>query len=151
MSTVPQPPPASVSARAVLRLETVEGRRLRFCARTGEHSFILDSGAEAEGPSPVQAVQAALGACTGMDVISILRKKRLQVTGYEIEVLSERRMDMHPKVFTRLEVVHRVRGRGISPAAVEEAVRLSDTKYCSVHAMLEKTVHITSRIEVVEE
>jgi putative redox protein len=144
-------PQSSVIGRAVLRLETVDGTRLRFNARAGEHSFILDSGPEAEGPSPVQALQAALGACTGMDVISILRKKRQVVTGYEIEVLSERRMDEHPRIFTRLEVLHRVRGRGIDPKAVEEAVRLSDEKYCAVHAMLEKVVHVTSRIEVVEE
>jgi putative redox protein len=142
---------APVSARAVLRLETVEGTRLRFGARAGEHSFLFDSGPEAEGPSPVQALQAALGACTGMDVISILRKKRQAVTGYEIEVLSERRMDTHPRIFTALEIVHRVRGRGVDPRAVEEAVRLSDEKYCAVHAMLEKAVHITSRFEVVEE
>ncbi len=151
MSSGPLQPPASVSASAVLRLETVEGRRLRFGARAGEHSFILDSGPEAEGPSPVQAVQAALGACTGMDVICILRKRRQAVTGYEIEVISERRMSEHPRIFTRLEVVHRVRGRGIDPKVVEEAVSLSDTKYCAIHAMLEKVAHVTSRIEVVEE
>ncbi len=151
MSTAPMDPPSTVVQSATLRLETVEGTRLRFGARAGEHSFLFDSGPEAEGPSPVQALQAALGACTAMDVISILRKKRQVVTGYEIEIVGERRVDRHPKVFTRIEIVHRVRGRGISPAAVEEAVRLSDTKYCSVHAMLEKAVPITSRYEIVEE
>jgi putative redox protein len=143
--------PRTSTSSAVLRLETVEGTRLRFGARAGEHSFLLDSGPEAEGPSPVQALQAALGACTGMDVISILRKKRQQVTGYEVEVISERRMDEHPRIFTRLEIVHRLRGRDVSPAAVEEAIRLSDTRYCAVHAMLEPMVAISSRFEIVTE
>jgi putative redox protein len=142
--------PGHVTSRATLELETVEGTRMRFAARTGEHSFLFDSGAEAEGPSPMQAVMAALGGCTAMDVISILRKKRQAVTGYTVEVIGERRTDQHPKIFTRLEVVHRVRGHGLSEAALSEAIRLSDTKYCSVHAMLEGAVEIRSRYEIEE-
>ena len=151
MSEAAPKPPARSSSSATLRLETVEGTRLRFGVRAGEQVFVLDSGPEAEGPSPVQAVQAALGGCTAMDVISILRKKRQQVTAYEVEVLAERRTDQHPRIFTRLEIIHRVRGRGISPAAVAEAIELSDTKYCVVHAMLEPAVAIRSRFEITEE
>ena len=151
MSDGPRTPPAPTTSSATLALETVEGARLRFGVRVGGQSFLLDTGPEAEGPSPLQAVQAALGGCTAMDVISILRKKRQPVTGYEVEVLAERRLDAHPRIFTRLEVIHRVRGRGISPAAVAEAVELSDTKYCAVHAMLAHAVAITSRYEIIEE
>ena len=151
MSSVPEKPPALTTSRALLTLETVEGTRLRFGARLGEHSMLLDTGPEAEGPSPVQAVLAALGGCTAMDVISILRKKRQAVTAYEVEVVAERRMDRHPRIYTRLEVIHRVHGRGVLPAAVAEAIELSDTKYCSVHAMLEPQVAITSRYEIIEE
>jgi len=143
--------PPTHSSSATLRLETVEGTRQRFGVRAGGHAFRLDAGPEAEGPSPVQVVQAALGGCTAMDVISILRKKRQQVTGYEVEVVAERRMDQHPRIFTRLEIIHRVRGRGINPAAVAEAIELSDTRYCAVHAMLEHAVAITSRYEITEE
>jgi len=150
MSDTPQAAPSHAASRATLKLETVAGSGLRFAARAGEHAFLLDSGAEAEGPSPMQVVMAALGGCTAMDVISILRKKRQAVTGYEVEVVGERRTDQHPKVFTRLEVVHKVRGHGVSPAAVAEAVQLSDTKYCSVHAMLGTTVAISSRFEIEE-
>jgi putative redox protein len=99
----------------------------------------------------VQALQAALGGCTAMDVISILRKKRQPVTGYEVEVVAERRLDQHPRIFTRIEIIHRVRGRGINPAAVAEAIELSDTRYCVVHAMLEPAVAISSRFEITEE
>lgn len=151
MSDAPRTPPASGTSSATLRLETLEGTRLRFGVRVGEQSFQLDAGPEAEGPSPVQAVQAALGGCTAMDVISILRKKRQPVTGYEVEVVAERRMDQHPRILTRMEIIHRVRGRGVSPAAVAEAIQLSDTRYCAVHAMLEHAVAITSRFEITEE
>ncbi len=151
MSDAPLKPPTHSTSHATLNLETVEGTRMRFGVRVGEHAFQFDAGPEAEGPSPMQVVPAALGGCTAMDVISILRKKRQAVTGYEVEVVAERRMDQHPKTFTRMEIVHRVRGRGISPAAVAEAVELSDTKYCGVHAMLEPKVAITSRYEIIEE
>jgi putative redox protein len=151
MSDRPLDPPAHGTSNATLTLETVEGARLRFGVRIGEQSFQLDAGPGAEGPSPVQAVQAALGGCTAMDVISILRKKRQPVTGYEVEVVAERRTDQHPRIFTRMEIIHRVRGRGVSPAAVAEAIQLSDTKYCAVHAMLEHAVAITSRYEIIEE
>jgi putative redox protein len=151
MSDVAPKPPAPTVSSATLRLETLEGTGLRFGVRVGEQSFQLDSGPEAEGPSPVQAVQAALGGCTAMDVISILRKKRQPVTGYEVEVVAERRLDQHPRIFTRMEIIHRVRGRGVSPAAVAEAIELSDTKYCVVHAMLEPAVAISSRFEITEE
>jgi putative redox protein len=151
MNDAPRKPPTHDNSSATLRLETVEGTRLRFGVRVGEHAFQFDSGPEAEGPSPVQAVLAALGGCTAMDVISILRKKRQPVTGYEVEVLAERRLDSHPRIFTRMEIVHRVRGRGIHPAAVAEAIELSDTRYCAVHAMLEHAVAISSRFEITEE
>ena len=151
MSDAPLKPPTHSSSSATLRLETLEGARLRFGVRVGEQAFVLDSGPQAEGPSPVQAVQAALGGCTAMDVISILRKKRQQVTGYEVEVVAERRLDQHPRIFTQMEIIHRVRGRGINPAAVAEAIELSDTKYCAVHAMLGPAVAISSRFEITEE
>ena len=134
------------TSTAHLQLQTIE-TGLRFSVRTGKVSFTLESGAEATHPNPVQVVLAAVAGCSGMDVISLLRKKRQQVTGYEIEVTAERR-DEHPRAFTRIEILHRVRGHDVSPAAVEDAIRLSDTRYCSVHAMLEPQVKLVSRFEV---
>jgi len=110
--------------------------------------MMLDSGPGMLAPSPVEALLVALAGCGGMDVISILRKKRQVVLGYEVAVTGERR-ERHPRSFTRIEVVHRLRGRGLSPAAVEEAIRLSDTKYCSVHASLAREIEIVSRFEIV--
>ena len=135
MSEAAPKPPARSSSSATLRLETVEGTRLRFGVRAGEQVFVLDSGPEAEGPSPVQAVQAALGGCTAMDVISILRKKRQAVTRYEVRVTGTQ-VDAHPHNFTRFDIVHVIEGDAIDPAAVARAVELSCTKYCAVGTTL---------------
>ena len=140
------------TGRLVLEsLDARDGTGIRFRATTDKGlDYVLDSGEGAQGPSPVDALLAAVGACTGMDVIGILRKKRQVVTAYAIELNGTRR-DEHPRAFTDIEVVHRVRGRGIDLRAVEEAVRLSETKYCSVHATLAPGVRLTSRIELEEE
>jgi putative redox protein len=151
MSNVPANTPTRTTSSTRLTLETVEGTRLRFGAKVGDHQLRLDTGPEAEGPTPMQTVLVALGGCTAMDVISILRKKRQQVTGYQVEVIAERRVNEHPKLYTKIEIVHHVRGRDISAAAVEDAIRLSDTKYCTVHAMMGPTVPITSRYEITPE
>jgi putative redox protein len=136
-----------VSDSASLMLTTVEGEGLRFKVHVGRFMLALDSGAHAQAASPVQVILAAIGGCTGMDVIGILRKKRQKVTAYTIEVVGERAAE-HPKVYTKVTVVHRLTGHALSPTAVEDAIRLSDTKYCSVFAMLKATVEITSRFEI---
>ena len=130
-----------------LELKTVEGNGLRFEVDTGKVVYTLDSGPDVSHPNPVQVILGAVAGCTGMDVISLLRKKRQQVTGYEIEVTAERREE-HPRAFTKIDILHRVRGHDVSPAAVEDAIHLSDTKYCSVHAMLAPAVTLTSRYEI---
>lgn len=100
--------------------------------------------------SPMELLLIALGGCTGADIVSILEKKRQRVTGYEIEVHAERRAE-HPRIYTRIEVVHRVRGHSIEPKAVQHAIELSETKYCSVSAMLSATAKLSMRYEIIEE
>ena len=137
-----------METRARLELDTIEPPGIRFRATTPKGiEYVLDSGEGAIGPSPVDVVIAAVGACTGMDVITILRKKRLTVTGYAIELVATRRDD-HPRAILAIDVVHRLRGRAIPLAAAEEALRLSETTYCSVNATLAPKVAITSRIEI---
>lgn len=136
---------------AHLVLDPVDPSRIRFRASTDRgQEYALDSREGAVDPSPIDVLIAALGACTGMDVITILRKKRLVVTAYAIELVGERR-DEHPRAFVRIAAVHRFRGRGLPRADVEEALRLSETKYCSVHATLAPGVELSSRIEIEEE
>jgi putative redox protein len=134
---------------AKLVLQTVEGPGLRFTGSVESGATIeLDGGAGGRSASPVEAVLIALGGCSGADVISILRKKRQNVLGYEVVLRGERRAT-HPRSFTRIEVVHRIRGRNLSATAIQDAIRLSDTTYCSVHAMLAPGAEITSRFEIV--
>lgn len=140
------------AAPVTLRLESLhEG--LHFEGAAGGFTVALDSSkapALPSGPTPVQLMMLALGGCTGMDVISILRKKRLAPTGYEVVVSGERR-DEHPKIFTHMEVLHRLRGRGLPRQAVEEAVELSHTRYCTVAGQIGGTARISHRVEILEE
>jgi len=140
-----------VITRARLDLETLEGEGLRFRATNDAgRTILLDSGKDAVAPNPMEVLLAALGGCAGMDVIAILRKQRQQVTAYAIELIGQRR-DEHPRAYTAIEVVHRVTGRNLSAAAITEAIRLTDTKYCSVYATLAPGVALTSRYELVEQ
>jgi putative redox protein len=100
--------------------------------------------------TPMELLLLALGSCTGVDVISILKKKRQHVTDYRIEVSGERREEF-PRSYTRLEVKHFVRGRGVSEQAVAQAIELSDTKYCSVAATLRGSAEIVTSYEIVED
>ncbi|MCL5264285.1 MAG: OsmC family protein [Chloroflexi bacterium] len=109
-----------------------------------------DVGGQDKGPRPLELLLVALGGCTGMDVISILRKKRLAVTGYEVFVRAERAQE-HPMVYTSIQVEHVVRGKNISPDAVARAIELSETKYCPASAMLRPGTNITSSYRIVEE
>ena len=115
------------------------------------HAQALDTNHErSSAATPVELLLIALGSCTAVDVISILRKKREQVTDYRVEVRGERRTK-HPRSFTRMEVRHIVRGRKVSEKAVSQAIELSETKYCSVAATLRPTVEIISSYEIIED
>ena len=120
---------------------------LRFLARGDSgQQLVFDSGDGQTGPNPVETVLAALGACEGMDVVGILRKKRLQVTGYEVSLTCERHTE-HPRSFKKIEILHRVRGN-VTALALEEAIRLSETRYCSVRHSLRTDIPIISRWEI---
>ena len=107
-------------------------------------------GEPSRGASPMELLLISLAGCTAMDVISILRKKRQNVTGFEIRVHGDRSAD-HPKVFTGFVLEYIVRGIGIDPVAVERSIYLSTETYCSVHAMLEKAATIRTTYTIVEE
>ena len=102
------------------------------------------------GSEPPRLLLLALAGCTAMDVISILRKKRQQVSGLSVEVQG-RRANQHPKVYTRIEVLYRVRGQNVDPRAVARAIELSETRYCPVMAMLSKVAVVTTSYDVEEE
>jgi putative redox protein len=107
-----------------------------------------DSGGQGRGPSPVFALIAAAGACSGMDVVSILAKKKQAVERYEIEV-EERRgpQGEYPRPILSLVLRHRLWGPTLDPEAVARAVELSDEKYCTVVSTLRHDVEVTSEWE----
>src|ERR1017187_337990 len=124
----------------------------QFVARTGSgHDLLLDDAAGGTGPKPIELVAAALAGCTAFDVITVLRQKYHQkVTGYEVRVEADQ-AERPPQVFTDVRIHHVVTGLEIDPAAVEEAIRLSEEKYCSVGAMVKQTASLHTTHEVVEE
>ena len=117
---------------------------------SGHAQAIETNSTRANAATPMELLLIALGSCTGVDVISILKKKRQQVTGYRIEVSGQRREDF-PRSYTRLDVKHIVRGRGVSEPALANAIELSDKKYCSVAATLRGSAEIVTSYEIVEE
>ena len=117
----------------------------------GGHAQVIETDTQrASAATPMEMLLLALGGCTAVDVVSILKKKRERVTGYRVEVRGERREE-HPRKYTRLEVRHIVRGHNISERAVRQAVELSEQKYCSVAATLRPGAEIVSSYEVVQE
>ena len=102
------------------------------------------------GPQPHHLLLLAMAGCTGMDVISILRKKRQQVSGLNV-IVQGRRAEQHPKIYTHINVLYRVRGKNVDPQAVERSIELSKTRYCPVIGMLGKVAEVTTRYEVEEE
>jgi len=115
------------------------------------HAQTIETDSERHAAAtPMELVLLALGSCTGVDVISILKKKRQLVTDYRIEVSGER-SDEHPRSYTRLFVKHIVRGHGVSEQAVAQAIELSDQKYCSVAATLRGSSEIVTSYEIIEE
>lgn len=128
--------------------EWKEGMLFEGRSQSG-HSIALDATAEhASGPSPMEAVLAALCGCTSVDVVSILQKKREPITGLTVSANAEQAAEP-PRVFTRIHLTYRIRGK-VAPAAAERAVSLSKDKYCSVSKMLEKAAKITYSIEYAE-
>lgn len=124
----------------------------QFVIETGSgHHLLVDDAQGASGPKPIELVAAALAGCTAFDVITVLRAKRRQrVTGYEVRVEAEQ-AERPPQVFVAVRIHHIVTGYDIDPAAVSEAIRISEEKYCSVEAMLRPTAAITTTFEIVDE
>jgi len=117
------------------------------------HTLILDAdddlGGKNTGFRPMELLLVGFGGCSGMDVISILRKKRQQVTSLEINVKGEKTDDF-PKVYKEIHIEYVVKGTGVEKEAVERAIALSLEKYCSVGATLAKTGTITPSYRIIE-
>ena len=114
------------------------------------HAQTIDTkGDRHAAPTPMEMLLVSVAGCTAADVVSILAKKRQDVTDYRVEI-SGIRKDDHPRAFIKFSVHHIVHGRNVSEKAVADAVQLSDEKYCSVAATVRPTAEITTSFEVVE-
>jgi len=114
------------------------------------HAVVVDSDRQTNSaPGPMELVLMALGACTATDVVTVLQKKRQKLKSLEV-VCSGERATQPPTVWTKLEIVYRLRG-DLEDAAVKHAVELSEEKYCSVAAMLKKTAKVTWRYEILRD
>ncbi len=128
----------------------VEGLQFVGHANGSNAAIVLDGapevGGSGTGLKPAEALLVSLASCTAMDVISILQKKRQQVTGFRV-VARAQRAEEHPKRFTRIELEFIVRGRDVAPEAVARSIELSQTRYCSVTASLNGEIVASYRIE----
>jgi len=120
---------------------------------TSGHTVIMDAETESGGHNagfrPMELLLVGFGGCSGMDVMSILRKKRQPVTGLEVNVKGER-ADSYPKIYKQIHIEYIVKGKGVEKEAVERAITLSVDKYCSVGATLAKAGTITHSYRIEE-
>lgn len=134
------------------RVKLLEG--MTFVAESGSgHAVVVDSspdvGGKNLGARPMELVLMGTGACSAIDVIHILRKARLSVADCVVELDAERAPE-DPKVFTRIRFRYVITGKGLTPAQVERAIRLSKDKYCSASAMMAKTAELEWDYEIRE-
>ena len=115
-----------------------------------KHSIVLSTGHEGTGSKPSDLLLIALGACSAVDVVGILNKKRQKFTGLQVQVSGEQDADP-PWTFRKIRVEYVVRGKGLSEKAVQQAIELSEDKYCSVAATVRGVAEITSGFRIVEE
>lgn len=134
------------------RVQLLEG--MTFVAESGSgHAVVVDSSPEVGGRNvgarPMELVLMGTGACSAIDVVHILRKARLAVSGCVVELDAERATD-DPKVFTRIRFHYVITGKALTPAQVERAIKLSKDKYCSASAMMAKTAELEWDYEIRE-
>jgi len=135
------------------RVKWVEGMQFVGEADSG-HAVVMDASPEVGGRNtgirPMEMLLVGMGGCTAIDVVMILRKGREPVSDCLVELSAERAAS-EPKVFTRIHVHFKVSGRGLAPAKVERAIKLSAEKYCSASIMLGQVAEVTHDFEVIDE
>ena len=124
---------------------------MAFEAEVNGHKIILDAaeavGGENRGPRPKPLMLVALAGCTGMDVVSILKKMRVEVEGFNVVVEGDL-TEEHPKQFTKMRVIYEFKGKDLPMDKLEKAVNLSEERYCGVSAMYKKAIGITTEIRI---
>lgn len=128
------------------KLTWTEG--LQFVARSGDGpAVILDSTEGKSGPTPMQMMLMGVAGCTAIDIVLIMKKKRTDLRRFEILITGDQAED-YPQRFTRMHIEYLLHGKGIKPSAVEQAIRLSEEKYCSARASV--NAEVTSSYRIIE-
>ncbi len=125
---------------------------MTFVGKTNSgHTVVMDapqeSGGENLAPTPMELLLIALGGCTGMDIVSLLKKMREDLTEFVIQINGERQEE-HPRIYKKIDLVYKFQGKDLNKKNIEKAVSQSFDKYCSVGAMLKLACPITYRIEI---
>lgn len=127
--------------------------KMAFKAEVNGHEFILDAvaevGGEDRGPRPKPLAMVALAGCTGMDVVSILKKMRVELEAFSVRVVGEL-TEEHPKQYSAMHVIYEFKGKELPMEKLEKAVRLSEEQYCGISATYRKAMGITSEIRILE-
>ena len=118
-------------------------------AQADTRKSLIRSGDRKSAASPLELLLLAVGSCTAVDVVSILKKKRQKVFDYKVEITGERRGE-HPRSFEKIHIHHIVYGQDVSEQAVAQAIELSDATYCSVGANVKPTSEVITSFEIVE-
>lgn len=126
---------------------------MTFEADVNGHKVTMDATVEGDGhdsgPSPKKLQLVALSGCTGMDVVSILKKMRVDIEKCSIEVQGDV-ADEHPKYYTKMHVIYEFTGKDLPLDKLEKAVKMSEETYCGVEALYRKAIEVTSEIKVIE-
>ncbi len=127
--------------------------KMAFQAEVNGHKLILDAaeevGGENRGPRPKPLLLTALAGCTGMDVVSILKKMRVELDNFDVIVEGDL-TEEHPKQFYKMNVIYEFTGKDLSLEKLKKAVSLSEERYCGVSAMFKKAIEITTEIRIIE-
>ncbi len=135
------------------KVKTYWKENMAFEADIDGHKIVMDAKAEnggrESGASPKKLLLASLAGCTGMDVVSILKKMRVDFDSCELEVEADVREE-HPKYYCRMHVIYTLKGKGLPLEKIQKAVRMSEETYCGVGALFRKAIEVSSEIRLVE-
>ena len=127
--------------------------KMAFSTEVNGHEMIIDAipevGGENRGPRPKPFMLVALGGCTAMDVISILKKMRVEVQGFNVKVEGDL-TEEHPKQFHKIHVIYEFKGKDLPMDKLQKAIDLSEERYCGVSVVYKKAMELTSEIRIVE-
>ena len=126
---------------------------MAFEADINGHKLIMDTNSDGGGhnigPSPKKLLLVALSGCTGMDVVSILKKMRVDIDKFNVEVQGDV-ADEHPKRYTKMHVIYKFTGKNLPLEKLEKAVKMSEETYCGVEALYRMAITVTSEIKIIE-